>query len=44
MTVNSWCLIESDPAVFTGLVHGLGAKNIQVEEIYELDESAFKDL
>lgn len=38
---NSWCLIESDPAVFTELIQKAGVKNIAVEEVLALEPEAF---
>jgi ubiquitin carboxyl-terminal hydrolase L5 len=34
---DSWSLTESDPAVFTGLLKGLGVNGLEVEELYGLD-------
>ncbi len=32
MATGEWCLIESDPGVFTDLIHGFGRSNILIEE------------
>ncbi|XP_022110846.1 ubiquitin carboxyl-terminal hydrolase isozyme L5-like [Acanthaster planci] len=39
-SAGNWCLIESDPAVFTELIRGFGVTGAQVEEIWTLDDEA----
>ncbi|KAI8115553.1 hypothetical protein FF38_03139 [Lucilia cuprina] len=41
---GNWCLIESDPGVFTELIKEFGCEGAQVEEIWSLDDETFKKL
>uniref|UniRef100_A0A8C6Z2G6 Ubiquitin carboxyl-terminal hydrolase n=1 Tax=Nothoprocta perdicaria TaxID=30464 RepID=A0A8C6Z2G6_NOTPE len=39
-----WCLMESDPGVFTELIKGFGCRGAQVEEIWSLEPENFEKL
>uniref|UniRef100_A0A8C4ZG40 Ubiquitin carboxyl-terminal hydrolase n=1 Tax=Gadus morhua TaxID=8049 RepID=A0A8C4ZG40_GADMO len=43
-SAGEWCLMESDPGVFTELIKGFGCKGSQVEEIWSMEPENFDNL
>jgi len=43
-SAGNWCLIESDPGVFSEIIRELGCVGVQVEELWSLDAEQFKNI
>ncbi|NWR83860.1 UCHL5 hydrolase, partial [Furnarius figulus] len=43
-SAGEWCLMESDPGVFTELIKGFGCRGAQVEEIWSMEPENFEKL
>ena len=43
-SAGEWCVIESDPGVFTSLIKDFGVQGVEVEEICTLEQESFENL
>ena len=41
---QEWCTIESDPAVFTEVLQGVGCSHVELDELWSLDEGTLMQL
>lgn len=44
MSAGDWCLLESDPGVFSALIREFGCSGAQVDELWSLDPEVFGPL
>ena len=42
--MSDWCLIESDPGVFTEMLEKIDCKHVELEELWSLDEASLAQL
>ncbi|KAI3384358.1 hypothetical protein SNEBB_008231 [Seison nebaliae] len=42
--MEEWCLIESDPGLFTHLIGELGCNKLEVDELYSMDEATLNSI
>lgn len=44
MSAGDWCLLESDPGVFSALIREFGCQGAQVDELWSLEPEVFRPL
>ena len=44
MDAGEWCLLESDPGVFSALIREFGCTGAQVDELWSLDAENFEPM
>ena len=42
MSAGDWCLLESDPGLFSALIREFGCTGAQVDELWGLEPEVFK--
>lgn len=44
MASNDWCLLESDPSVFTELIEEFGIQDVEVQEVWDMSQETISKL
>ena len=44
MSAGDWCLLESDPGLFSALIREFGCSGAQVDELWGLEPEVFRPL